>query len=779
MRNNSAISTQREQELWDTIGKARGKFPMTFLSIVRYLQKHGQQLSIIELMYIQQRFGDQGGPFVVPSSVAQFFSQLVGSRRCGSVLDPAGGYGLLGASLAESLPAQRIDVISHLPESEEVTHPLNLESLTLHVGTLSDIGLQLAAQYDAIVASGPVGLKRETRTYETAGGKIELSDDPSCLLIADVADRLSPDGFIAFVMAPRFAWETSSRSVRRNLDRFGLHLSALLTFRPGIFAETSISFDLAIITREQHKDLFVAGVPEDYDAQKELVNRLWKRKQGAMPSQGRLVSENQFHGLQALEAKERASQLAKGKGFDAIPFARAVTEIRLPKRHGTHFERCDDYPNAVYLPEMANTAATTRQEDLPERLKSYLQLLVDTDIILPEYLAELMNTALGQSLRQAVMTGTTIPRINKALLNESTLYLVPVSDQRQALEARSEIHRLRRDLSELESEIWERPRQVAHVIDAIGKLNKEERFEDWIETLPFPLASVLRSYHAVDRTDKEKYERLLHFFEALTEFFATIHLSAFKTSAAQWPTQRDRIAKVLFEQKFSIKRPTFGCWRAINELLAGALRKMINGKEDDRAVAYSLYATTNSMPLDVLSSKELIGLTQRVNNFRNKWTGHGGAVTATEATDRHEILRKDLAKLRDIVGTRFLQYQLIEPREATILAGPIFRCRVRRVMGSNPQLEHQTIDVTTPAKTGSLYLHNPEHDKVLELIPLVQIRDTPQPACYFYSRYENTELHLVSYHFANQSEVSGASSVLAGLFDDFKQSDMSSPEVET
>ena len=772
MKTDTTISKEREQALWKLLDKSRGRGPLGFLPVVRALRGKGEQLDVSELMYFQERSGDYGGPFIVPLSVAQLFSQLVDSRQCGSVLDPAGGHGLLGAWLAESLPVQRIDVISRLPESEEVTHPLNLESLTLHVGTLSDIESQLAAHYDAIVASGPVGLKRETRTYETAGGKIELSDDPSCLLIADVADRLSHGGFLAFVMAPRFAWESSSRSVRRNLAHFGLHLSALLTFRPGIFAETSISFDLVIITRERHNELFVAGVPEDYDAQKELVNRLWNRKQGAMPSQGRLVSEDQFHGLQALEAKERAAQLAKAKGLSPVPFSNAVREIRVPKRQRTELERCDDHPHAVYLPEMAKTAATTRQEDLPERLKSYLQLLVDPDIVLPEYLAELLNTALGQSLRQAVMTGTTIPRINKDLLNESTLYLVPVSDQRQALEARSQIRRLRNELSEHESDIWERPRQVEHVIEALGKVNHEERFEEWVETLPFPLASILRSYHALDQTDKEKYERLLHFFEALTEFCAAVHLSAFRTSAVHWQLELDDLLRVMRDQHFSIERATFGLWRAIVERLAGTLRSMLNGNDDDRAVANSLYATASSIPLEMLSSKPLIGLLQRVNGFRNRWTGHGGAVTHLEAAERHRDLKKELEELRAIVGIKFLQYQLIEPRTAEILEGPLFRCRVRRVMGSNPQLEHQTVTVTTPAKKGALYLHNPGHNKVLELIPIVQVRDTPQPASYFYNRCERAELHLVSYHFTERSEVSSPSAALSTLFNDFMLRDI-------
>ena len=775
MKGDTTISKERVQILWRRLDKARGQVPMEFLPLVRYLREKGEPLSVAELMDIQQRIGDYGGPFVVPLSVAQFFGTLINSRQCSSVLNPAGGFGLLGAWLAQSLPAMRIDVVSPIAEAREVISPRNLDSLSLYIGSLSEVKADLAQHYDAIIASGPVALKSETRTYQTGTKSI---DDPSCFLIVDVSDRLGPEGFIAVVMAPKFGFESSARSVRQNLDRFGLHLSALLTFRPGIFAQTSISFDLAIITRERHNELFVARVPEGSDAQKELVNRLWKRKQGTMPSQGRLVSEDQFHGLHALEAKERAAQLAKGKGLSLIPFNRAVREIRVPKRQRTEFERCDDHPHAVYLPEMANTVATTRQEELPEKLKSYLQLLVDPDIVLPEYLAELLNTDLGQSLRQAVMTGTTIPRINKDLLNESTLYLVPVSDQTQALEARSEIHRLRNELSELESEIWERPRQVGHVTEALGKVNHEERFEEWVETLPFPLASILRSYHALDQTDKEKYERLLHFFEALTEFFAAIHLSAFRTSSVHWQSELDGLLRIMRDQHFSLERPTFGLWRAIVERLAGTLRSMLNGKDDERAVAYSLYATASSIPLEMLSSKPLIGLLQRVNGFRNRWTGHGGAVTLLEAAERHGDLKKELEELRTIVGHKFLQYQLIEPREAEILEGPLFRCRVRRVMGSNPQLEHQTVTVTTPAKTGTLYLHNPGHDKVLELIPVVQVHDTPQPASYFYNRCENAELHLVSYHFAEKSEVSSPEVALSTLFNDFKPRDTTPEEAE-
>ena len=776
MKINSAISKQRVQELWDMIDKSRGEVPMEFLSVVSYLRKHGQQLSIPELMYIQQQIGDQGGPFVVPSSVAQFFSLLIESRRCHRVLNPVGGCGLLGAWIADKDPTLSIDVVIRFPEAANIIAPLELEALILHTGALNELQDQLNS-YDAIVASGPIGLPRKCRTYETITGKVELKDDPTCLLIADVSERLNPDGFIASVVSHRFSFETGPRSIRANLERFGLHLSALLTFRPGIFVHTSLAFNLAIIDRRPRKSLFVAEVPEDLEGQKALVERLRRRKQGRTASQGRLVDPANFHGLVALEAYERYGKLAKNMGLESIPFSRAIPTIRVPRRGRSDFEHCEEHDHAVYLSEMAATKVTIRQAELPPRLKSYLQLLVDPDVVLPEYLAGWLNTSLGQALRQSAMTGGTIPRIRRSILTERKLYLPTMEVQRTVIQALHEIQRMRSELGELESRLWNQPGEATAIVEAVGNVNHEDRFSDWIETLPFPLASILRSYHALDRTPKEKYERLLYFFEAFTEFCATIHLSAFKTSSSRWQEHKRQIAKVLQRQHLSMMKASFGTWRAIVELMTGTLRKMLKDKES-RLEACALYATANVTPLEIFASADIIGALQRVNNFRNRWTGHGGAVTESEAKKRHGLLVDDLSKLREVLGLRFNQYQLIEAHECEILDGPIFHCQIRRVMGSNPQLEHDAVDLITPATTGRLYLHNPGHNQALALLPLVQVCDKPQPVSYFYNRIEKSEPQLICYHFAAQSEMSSDNRALLNFLEEFEIRDAAKGEVE-
>lgn len=768
------IDREREKALWQILQQARGLLrSKDFLSLAQYLQEQGEKLSDSDLMYLLARSADRSNALsTVPFSVAQFYHLLLESQHSTNILDPFGGFGLLGASLAEKNANRTIDIVTHLNDAQDLIGRLKLPNLRFHVGMIEDSVGTLANKYDAIVSIPPISFRNQHRSYFPDGTEIVLSDEPSLLVIADLATHLSPNGFFALVVPPRFAWEKRPRSIRQNLDRFGLHLSALLRFKPGTFAGNSLAFSLAIIDRKTGEKLFVAEIPEDSEAQKELITRLKRRTQGRTPSQGRLIPPEQFYGLEALEARERYSKLARSKGLKAVPFSKAVPEpdICAAKRAG-HFERFEEHQHAVYLPEMATTNATVRQDELPPNLKSYLRLLVNTDEVLPEYLAGLLNTPIGHALRRMVMTGGTIPRINKSYLLQSTLYLPSIPDQKIALNGLKEIRSLRIELNELESKIWQQPQNASSIIDAVRNVNHEERFSEWLETLPFPLAAILRSYYALDRTPRDKYERLLHFFEAFAEFCAIIHLSAIRTNEAHWNEQKERIKEVLDKEHLSLEKASFGTWCAISVLLAAQLRKML-GNDNDRAMARELYATVDTAPLEVLAKPKLSALLQRTNGFRNRWTGHCGEVTKAEADERQKLIEIELGEFREIIGTMFQRYQLIEMHGADNLEGLIYRYRIRRVMGSDPQLVHDAVELTTRAITGTLYLHNPGHEKALKLIPLLLMHDTPQPASYFFNRLEKKQPHFITYHSAvAQSDIPRVNGGILELLNEFKAED--------
>jgi hypothetical protein len=196
--------------------------------------------------------------------------------------------------------------------------------------------------------------------------------------------------------------------------------------------------------------------------------------------------------------------------------------------------------------------------------------------------------------------------------------------------------------------------------------------------------------------------------------------------------------------------------------------------ENQKDGACELYSISDTALLEMFASSEIVSLLQRVNNFRNRWTGHGGAVTNDEAAERLMLLEGDLAQFREIIGTGFLQYQLIEPHDQTVLEGPVFLCRIKRVMGSNPQLEQDEIELNSPAVSNQLYLYNTGHNKALKLVPFIQVRDALQPASYFYNRLDRSGPHLISYHLVSEPEVTDSNTTLLSIIDDLtiKQEDL-------
>jgi hypothetical protein len=88
--------------------------------------------------------------------------------------------------------------------------------------------------------------------------------------------------------------------------------------------------------------------------------------------------------------------------------------------------------------------------------------------------------------------------------------------------------------------MWKNPREINEISKRLksfgARVSRKTRtyfaneLDHWFETLPFPLASILRAWQATPGDDfKTKHEHLLHFFEAKAEFVSLVFLSAFSS----------------------------------------------------------------------------------------------------------------------------------------------------------------------------------------------------------------------------------------------------------
>ena len=130
--------------------------------------------------------------------------------------------------------------------------------------------------------------------------------------------------------------------------------------------------------------------------------------------------------------------------------------------------------------------------------------------------------------------------------------------------------------------------EMQEVVDESVKPINEALLEQWIETLPFPLASILwASYSSFNYEHKVDY--LLDFFEALSEFIFTLLLSGLATN--KLIIQQEVVQIFKKEEEFSrdwFEKPSFGTWNSLGKELARLVKNRLNNKYDRNQILKAL-----------------------------------------------------------------------------------------------------------------------------------------------------------------------------------------------
>ncbi len=750
------MSLDRINEIWKALDRVRGTVsPDDLAGLLDALREAGISVGPEELEMLLQRMPRKSSHYYFPIQLARFVADILVPYSPQSILDPWTGAGILSATIAEKIKPSLFDVFNKSMDAHQV-----LRRVAGDLGLNAQVGDPLSALaedgpgYDAVVSCPAFGMRSAEPISVIIKEKArEIRDDYGHLLILRACQRLKEGGVGVFVVVPGFMLERRAANARGALHDLGFQVRACIEIPSGTFHPlTSIPTNLVVIERGEPGLLFVAEYSRDTRHQETIRCNFLERREGKRAAQGRLLPVGEFKSYSTLAASERLYNLAKRMGLEEVRFGSIVSEIN-PAKSGAKFERLPEKPNSVYLPLMAATPATTSQDRLPEKLKSYLQLVIKEDVADASFVAGLLNTSLGLAIRDAARRGVTIPRIDQRDLLELPFFLPPPDVQQKVVSAQAIITRLRNELNELESTLWAHPRSVDKIEAVLRNLNKEDRFQDWIDTLPFPLASVLWRYHAYKGAPREAYERLLAFFEVLTEFCAVVHLSAFSSNEALWHEKRKDLKALLSKQSLSLELSTFGTWKCCVEFLSSRARKMLH---DSPELCFEMYRTHDRRVLEAITSKKLVGIMQEANSIRNSAYGHVGAVSETSAKSILAALTEHLGRVRETFGDIWASYELLKPLECKHRSG-VFHYKSQRIMGTR-SMPFETVEVvlTEAMEDGQLHLWSPGENRALRLLPMVKIMPSPkteQNACYFYNRRQADGIRFLSYHFETDADI--------------------------
>ncbi len=750
--------TTHQEAIWRIADKLRSRPErVTPAMLLKECRDEGVPTSLDELALIVTRF-ERCLDHFVPKEVASFIANIVEYHSPKRILDPWAGMGFLPIPLHGALSPQHYEAYSSNHAHSEVWEQLEgTDGITFHIEDGLTALTASKQMFDAVVSCPPWGLQaKKSLMVEIAGEQVEVKDDYGHLLMLESCRHLSPGGIAVFIVGGAFFFNSGQPGkARHTLAALGFRPTAAIELPAGTFAPlTNIPTHIVVLQHTEDDQLFTGRFSKNEKHQQTLLKNIRERIEGKTPDLGRVVDIESFQGFTPIELSERLQESAKRNGLIAYPFDDVVLELNTPSP-SKDFDGFDEKPNAVYLPQMASTAATSNQERLPEKLKSYFQLVINSDVAEAEFLAGLLNTPFGQLWRDTLRSGTTIPRIGKTSLEKSTIFLPPPKSrdiQEKVVDCQHQLVRLRNEINELESQLWKRPVAVKTVEAKIQTINRKDRLEDWLDSLPFPLASILWSCHTQSGSLKEQYERKIHFFEALSEFLGIIYLSAFSENKAIWAEQREALKAVLSKGKLSLEMATFGTWKAIVELFSKYGRSLLNNDEE---LVFELFKTRNREVLEALMSRKLVSLLQSTNKIRNDWQGHTGIVSDRDAKNVDEMLLQHFQTLRETFGLVWEGYELLLPGNCKYRDG-LFQFNTKKVMGTRTPFPIESISVAEAMEDGHLYLKSPDESRGLKLLPLIKIMPSPRTAenaCYFYNRRQSDGIRFLSYYFEADAEV--------------------------
>lgn len=684
-----------------------------------------------------------------PVAVADFVSQLAGWIDPDSILDPTCGLGFtLHRAITSGKPSYA-DGVDINAACCEISMALVGNSANIHHGDFFSCVERLRESYDLIIADPPLNcrLSDEQRRAGIPGDARELAEAIAFWACSRLTDR----GMLAMVVSPAVVRHDKFRKM---ILSTGARFRAFIHLPAGTSLATSIPTYMMLIEKGEQQQVFVAQLQSDPEAQRQLMSNLMNTETKGHPTLGLLHPLEDFTTYERIDASYRLEQRLRGTSYRVQEFGDVFLELtRIRGKEAIkELQSANSDGEPLYMDVSGRVYAS--HDEIPSGRAEVLRIRLNGQNVNREYFRHWLTSDVGKLALEAAGAGSVVPVISPAALGETRFHLPDLAEQLHVSESLRHLNMLRAEIAEIESACWTGKESGKELLARARNVNHVDRYEGWVESLPFPLATILWRHRVSPEEPFIRVLALSHFFEALAEFLATVHLSAFSSMSEVWGQHHAKLVRTLTQGKLDLQRATFGTWKCVVEVLGKPARKML-ASNDERDLVLRMYALRDAKFLERLLKADLSMLLSKANKLRNDHIGHGGLIGTRTANAIESELFDMVNSVRLIFGRSWEEYELIKAGAGKHTAGT-FSYRVPRLMGTRSQFESVVRETTEPLDDQSLYLLGQGAPRGLKLLPFIRVMASPpnvQNACYFYSRTEDSGQRFVSYHFENETEV--------------------------
>lgn len=734
------------KQLWNLADARRGDRPLDALALLVQLAESGDRDSLTpELIDEIARTSfarHQMGNGFTAASVSHFFAALARTRPVDSILDPTCGSGLLMKQVADATGAKVVHGVEIDPRPLELARAVHGNGAEITLGDFFEVEPNLHRQYDLIIGDLPLGMtmrdpREITRKRFTASDLSEAITYWAC-------EHLEKNGLAILNVTGRIV---ASERIRGRVNELDCAVTAAILVPSGVMLGTHIPTHLMLIEKGRQKQVFVAKLPEEQEQVARVVRNWQDRKQRGHPSHGSLVEAGGFRGYPAVEAARLLQEKIRGTGQRVVSSGELFVHRpqRVDRNEEEHLAESED--EVVIGP----TGRVYLLNDPACASPNAFRVRVNLDVVHPPYLKRWMVSEHGKLALEAASSGN--QRIlSTGVLLAATYPLPDLATQRAIADLDLHLDRLETEIAEARTLLREAREPLPELQGRLDQINHDDEDLFWIETLPYPLASILWRHRTAGESALVRYPILEHFFEALATFLATIHLSAFTSDPDEWSKVQPRLLAGLQHGSLSFERASFGTWKTTHATLAKAVRALL-GDDEQRLLACELYRSHDTHFLEAIADSRLASILDQACSLRNDLRGHGGAAGEAKASEHEAKLIKLLQGLRQVFGLHWRSTELVQPGSSEY-GERGHRYEMPRLMGTRSAFERVERWTAEPMRTTSLYLLGQGEAEGLKLLPLFRMATSPSPtACYFLNRCGDGEMRHVSYHDENADDL--------------------------
>ena len=385
---------------------------------------------------------------------------------------------------------------------------------------------------------------------------------------------MADDGAVLFHTSDNFFWTKPRRRLWPEFATRGLHVRAVVSVDQALApASTSILASLVLFTREPPDQLFV-GRLERSTPVPVLVRNLLAGRTDDDPQLGVLTSADSFRGWRPLMLEQELGRMFGSSELRALGDIGRIRRVQL-----TPDLLYDPPGNCIFVPTLGFGDVLTVPPDLEGR-RGYklLEVQLDPAVALAQYVAGLLSSPPGKQLREAVSSGSTIPHLNAAGAEVLRLPVPSIRAQVETARGAAHLASMEATITRLRDELWRRPQDAPQVLSELETSGTVDPTRRWLETLPYPLASVLQRYSAL-RDPTERLEGLLHFYEATAQFGCAVLLSILLADPDLLESARPPTAGAAGVDRDLFDRAEFGMWINLGAHARKAIRRIEGVRE--------------------------------------------------------------------------------------------------------------------------------------------------------------------------------------------------------